>query len=519
MKTRKKSSEQSRGTSAIGLYELPRGWALLKVGEAGAVQLGRQRAPKHHQGLHMRPYLRVANVFEDRIDTSDVLEMNFTPDEFETYRLEIGDILLNEGQSLEWVGRPAIYKGEVPGACFQNTLVRFRAGPAVLPAYALVVFRYFLRAGVFQRIAKWTVNIAHLGAGRFADLDFPVPPLNEQRLIVEAVEENLTRLDAGVANLERVRAKLKRCRAAVLKAACEGSLVPTEAEVARADGRSYEPADRLLARILQARRERWEAEQLAAFEAQGKRPANDKWKERYQEPAGPDTTSLPVLPQGWVWSSFEGLLREPLRNGHSAKASNSPDGVRTLTLTAVTKGEFTLENTKLTIARPHAVENLWIVPGDIFIERSNTPELVGMARLYNGPPDFAIFPDLLIRARIASGVCERFAETVLLAEPSRVYMRKKAQGIAGSMPKIDQSTIERLPFPLPPTAEQQRIVVEVERRLSLIDELEATVAANLKRAHRLRHSILKRAFEGKLVPQDPNDEPAHGCQLTQSRLF
>lgn len=109
-----------------GLPELPSDWYWASVQQVGSVQLGRQRAPQHHSGQHMRPYLRVANVFEDRIDTSDVMEMNFTPDEYETYRLGYGDILLNEGQSMELIGRPAIYRDEVPGACFTNTLVRFR---------------------------------------------------------------------------------------------------------------------------------------------------------------------------------------------------------------------------------------------------------------------------------------------------------------------------------------------------------------------------------------------------------
>jgi len=87
----------------------------------GRVQLGRQRAPQHHAGPNMRPYLRVANVFEDRLELGDVMEMNFDPQEYETYRLVPGDILLNEGQSRHLVGRPAIYRDEVPGACFQNT--------------------------------------------------------------------------------------------------------------------------------------------------------------------------------------------------------------------------------------------------------------------------------------------------------------------------------------------------------------------------------------------------------------
>ncbi len=94
-------------------------------------------------------------------------------------------------------------------------------------------------------------------------------PLPEQDRIVAEIERQFSLLDAGVANLKRVQANLKRYRAAVLQAACEGHLVPTEAELARAEGRDYEPADVLLTRILAERRERWEAEQLAKMEAQG----------------------------------------------------------------------------------------------------------------------------------------------------------------------------------------------------------------------------------------------------------
>jgi hypothetical protein len=101
---------------------VPEGWLRRRVDQVGEVTLGRQRAPKHERGRNMRPYLRVANVYEDRVDTSDVLRMNFEPEEAEIYELRDGDILLNEGQSPELVGRPAIYRGEVPGACFQNTV-------------------------------------------------------------------------------------------------------------------------------------------------------------------------------------------------------------------------------------------------------------------------------------------------------------------------------------------------------------------------------------------------------------
>src|ERR1041385_4409592 len=110
------------------------------------------------------------------------------------------------------------------------------------------------------------------------------------------------------------------------------------------------------------------------------------------------------IPPGWCSTRLSCLLREPLRNGHSAKRSPNSNGVRTLTLTAVTKGDFSEENTKITIASLEHIGDLWLCPGDILIERSNTPELVGTARLYNGPEKYAIFPDLLLRARVATPI-------------------------------------------------------------------------------------------------------------------
>jgi type I restriction enzyme S subunit len=223
------------------LPNLPTGWCWGRVSDVGNVQLGRQRSPAHHRGEHMRPYLRVANVYEDRIDTTDVMSMNFTPAEYESYRLEFGDILLNEGQSLEWVGRPAMYRGEVPGSCFQNTLVRFRALPSVLPLFALYVFRAYLHSKRFQKVARWTVNIAHLGADRFSQIEFPIPPIAEQKQIVAEIEARLTvvsKLEVHIAaNLNRAG----RLRQSILKRAFEGKLVAQDA--------SDEPIAAVLARI------------------------------------------------------------------------------------------------------------------------------------------------------------------------------------------------------------------------------------------------------------------------------
>lgn len=163
-----------------------KGWPVVKVEEAGQVQLGRQRAPKYQSGKHTHPYLRVANVFEDRIDISDVLSMDFDDSDFKTYRLRHGDILLNEGQSTELVGRPAMWREELPECCFQNTLIRFRANPEKMePEFALEVFLYYLRKGQFARLSSKTSSVAHLGAGRFAEMPIPLPPLKLQRQYAE----------------------------------------------------------------------------------------------------------------------------------------------------------------------------------------------------------------------------------------------------------------------------------------------------------------------------------------------
>ncbi|MEU2773798.1 restriction endonuclease subunit S [Streptomyces sp. NPDC007162] len=208
--------------------ELPGSWRLATVEQAGTLELGRARHPDWHHGPEMRRYLRVANVFEDRIDAADVMEMDFSG-VWEKYRLKSGDVLLNEGQSPHLVGRPALYRGFPREVAFTNSLLRFKAGTGVLPEWALLVFRRHLHAKRFMQEVRITTNIAHLSAKRLKAVEFPIPPLDVQEELVQRCDALLS----GVAAMDHeINNGLKRARGlqtALLQRAFTGNLVPSRA--------------------------------------------------------------------------------------------------------------------------------------------------------------------------------------------------------------------------------------------------------------------------------------------------
>jgi type I restriction enzyme, S subunit len=197
------------------LTALPSGWAEARLDELAEVRLGRQRSPKNHTGVRMRPYLRAANVTWKGVDLADVKEMNFSENESDTYELRPGDVLVAEASgSVSEVGRPALWRGEIDGCCFQNTLVRIRSrGP--LPDY----LHYFLlgeaRSGRIGDAAPG-VGIHHIGATRLSAWRVAVPPLNEQRRIVATIEEVFSRLEAADESTRRAAKRLPQLRASIL---------------------------------------------------------------------------------------------------------------------------------------------------------------------------------------------------------------------------------------------------------------------------------------------------------------
>ena len=324
--------------------------------------------------------------------------------------------------------------------------------------------------------------------------NIPLPPLAEQRRIVAEIETQFTRLDASVAALRRAQANLKRYRASVLKDACEGRLVPTEAELASTEGCEYEPADVLLERILAERRARWESQ--------------EKRRGKYREPSAPDASSLPQLPEGWAWATLDQLVYL-LEGGTAVAATSSPSGRKVLRSSAVRNGYIDLDDHRYLPEDAVASSDPFISTEDLLFTRlSGTLEYVGNCSVVGELNGQKIeFPDRIFRGRCISIVSPHYIQDCFSTKSLREGLEAKAKSTAGHQ-RISLSDLREFYIPLPPLAEQRRIVAEVERRLSVVHQAEATVEASLARAERLRQSILKQAFSGRLVPQDPDDEPA-----------
>ncbi|MFJ9109740.1 restriction endonuclease subunit S [Streptomyces sp. NPDC102283] len=386
------------------------------VGEVGEVRMGKQLSPTSSQadGMHA-PYLRVANVLDGWIDYSDVKTMRFSPLERQKYGLEPGDILLNEGQSLELVGRSATYDGPRNTYCFQNTLIRFRSSHDVVPAYAREVFRGWLNDGTFASIAKKTTSIAHLGGGRFAKLSFPLIPLVRQLRIVEILD-SITEVERAS---ERAIAKLQTLREAAV----------------------------------------------------------DEELERF------------------AWSSqLKDFLAEDPRNGFSPLESSEWTGVQMLGLGCLTTEGFKPKQIKNAPPGVLAYGKALLRDGDLLMSRANTRSLVGLCGIYRDIGTPCIYPDLMMRLRLASGVSAEFIEILLGSGRVRREVQGVAQGTSGSMVKISSQMVQGICVPLPGASDQKRISAVVrEFNGRIVAETEA-----LRKIRRMRGGIVDRLIGGRL---------------------
>jgi type I restriction enzyme S subunit len=343
----------------------------------------------------------------------------------------------------------------------------------VLPDYVAWALRCFARE-ILKTCSKQGTTVSSIETAALQRFSIPAPPLDQQKRIVAEIEKQFSRLDEAVASLKRVKANLKRYKAAVLKAAVEGRLVETEAELARREGRSYETGEQLRQRILETRRSQWQG------------------KGNYKEPAAPDTTDLPELPGGWVWATLPQLGE--LSRG---KSKHRPRDDKKLYVGPypfiqtgdVRKSEGTITEYSQTYSEFGLNQSRLWPAGTLCITIAANIAETGILKFA------ACFPDSVVGFLVDDGATTtRYVEYFI--RTAREELERFAPATAQK--NINLEVLEAVAIPLPPLAEQERIVAEVDRRLSLLRETEAQVDVNLQRAERLRQAMLGKAFSGSL---------------------
>lgn len=335
----------------------------------------------------------------------------------------------------------------------------------------------------------------------FSILPFPLAPLPEQRAIVAKIEALFSDLDSGIASLKKAQDQLKVYRQAVLKKAFEGELTKEW----RAKQQDLPAAEVLLEQIKEERERHYE-QQLADWKLAvlawddggrvGKKPIKSKKKATL--------TSFQKeynLPKIWSFGVLQNIVLEGPSNGYSPKANNNKLGTKSLKLTATTSRKFIINESSIKYLGFDMPKNskYWLKDNDILIQRANTIEYVGATAIFKKRYGDFIYPDLMMRIRLGKNFVAEYIAYFLNSNLCQSYFRKNATGTTGSMPKINGRVVGSTQIPLCSLKEQQQIVKEIESRLSVCDQVEKSIQENLKKATSLRQSILKKAFEGKLL--------------------
>ena len=477
---------------------LPKDWRWVTLGDVTESMKNGIYKPASSYAEDGLACLRMYNIGEGRIVWRDIKRMRLSEDEIREYELLPGDLLVNRVNSRELVGKAVAIPAGLERCVFESKNIRVRIRhDLVLPEF--VSYR-LLSAGsrYFTQNAQQVVGMASISQPQVGRFPVPLPPLPEQRRIVTEIEKQFTRLEAGVAALRRVQANLKRYRAAVLKAACEGRLVPTETElfkVAAASRRSpagkqsrdgsatFETGEALLARILTERRQNWQGHG------------------QYKEPAATDTTGLPKLPEGWVWASAEQIC-STVASGSTPSADQlfQRDGeipfIKVYNLTFGGPLDFSVKPTFISrIIHEGRLGRSKAFPGDVLTNIVGPP-LGKVSIVPDRFPEWNINQAIVV-FRPTEAISNRLLAFWLRSEGVLARLDRTAKATAGQF-NIQVTTCRKLALPVPPLSEQTRVVAEVERRLSVVEELDAVVSANLQRAIRLRQSILQKAFTGQL---------------------
>lgn len=473
--------------------ELPNGWLWSTIGEVcHNPQYGWTTKASKTGSLRI---VRTTDITSGAINWDTVPFCEKEPKNKEKYLLKDGDIVISRAGS---VGYSLLIKSP-QHSVFASYLIRF------IPIINENFVAYFLKSPYYwNSISETKIGIAvpNVNATKLKKISVPIAPLNEQHRIIAKIEELFTKLDAGIKALKNAQAQLKRYRQSVLKAAVEGRLtaewreqhLPASPCSAQASEDELEPADKLLTRILKERREKWEAEQLAKYKSKGKKlPKN--WQEKYKESTPPDTTNLPELPEGWVWTTL-GNITQP------SKEKVDPKKIDELTyigLEHIEKQTGKLLDSGLS-SEVRSTKSKFSV-GDLLYGKLR-PYL---NKVYVAEFDGICSTDILV-FKPSIFVKNKFLQFYMLRDDFVRYANLNVSGV--HHPRVNFKVLSEFLIALPSKNEQKKIIDIVINIFSVIDKIELELNVNIQKSDNLRHSILKRAFKGKLVSQDPNDLPA-----------
>lgn len=371
---------------------------------------------------------------------------------------------------------------------------------AVEPTYAA----YFLKArarNILQECSKDGTTVSSIDFDRLSAYPVAVAPAREQRRIVSKIDELFSRIDEGEQALKRVEKLVEHYRQSVLNAAVTGELTRDWRAARKRAGEPVESGSALLARIMKVRRTAWETAELAKLKAKGKPPTDDRWKQKYKEPVPPDTTDLPELPEGWVWTTLPqlgefGRGKSKHRPRNDPKLYGGPYPFLQTGTVRTSRGQITSFDTTYN-EQGLAQSKLWPRGTVCITIAANIAE--------SGILDFdACFPNSIVGFVPSDGVVGEYVE--FFVRTARDDLERYAPATAQK--NINLEILEQVAIPLPPYAEQQRVLASAQEAMSKIDAVEHALGTESSRSAALRQSILKAAFSGQLVPQDPHDEPA-----------
>jgi len=484
-----KTIEEIIEEDSSGLLSTHPSWVRVKLNDVADVQNGSAFSSANFNPNKGLPLVRIRDVL------SGATETYFDGPYEDVYLIENGDFLIGmdgDFNSAFWKGGKALLNQRVCKVTVQEMFFN-----KTFLAYAL--------PGYLEAINQNTssVTVKHLSSKTVEGIPLPLPPSNEQVRIVDKLEGLFTDLDNGIAELKAAQVKLVQYRQSLLKSAVDGSL--TEKWRAENEGNISETGEQLLQRILKERRERWEQQKLAEFEAKGKKPPKD-WQKKYPEPVSPDTSDLPNLPDGWVWASVGQLGHVQLGRQRSPSKLKGVNPVKYIRAANIKESGVDLEDVLKMDFNDREIETFKLHAGDVLLtEASGSPEHVGRPAIWVGDGGLYCFQNTVIRFQ-PHLISPKYAYHVFYAYQKFGKFVQVAGGVG--INHLSAGKFSKVLVPLPPLNEQGALTDILEDELTKLETQIKLLSKSSLEVETQRKNILKSAFSGELVSQDPNDEPA-----------